>query len=159
MPLSLLKARAVLVAAIAGGAAAVSLSEGGTATDVNELAVELGKASGAVVKPEDIRWERSGGVVGDLVLGRFALFLGSATANGPRDVYRARVRLSPEGRPLSVGMATAFGAPCTRGRLRRVEGAREGGFAKGRPTFGAAEGGRLRRKGRRLQRREGSRPH
>jgi hypothetical protein len=103
MPVSLLKTRAVLVAAMAAGASVVSLSEGSTAADVNELAVELGKASGAVVKPEDIRWETTGGVASDLVLGRFALFLGSATVNGPRDVYRARVRLSPEGRPLSVG--------------------------------------------------------
>lgn len=95
--------RAGLVAVVALGAAAASMSEGGSATDVKELAVELGRASGAVVRPEDIRWESTNGVLGDLTIGRFVLFLGSAAPSGPRDVYRARVRLSPEGRPLSVG--------------------------------------------------------
>lgn len=95
--------RAGLVVLIATGATSASFFEGGAAIDVNELAVELGRASGAVVEPEDIRWESSNGVLGDLVQGRFALFLGSATPNGARDVYRARVRLSPEGKPLSIG--------------------------------------------------------
>lgn len=55
-----------------------------------------------MVDARDLRWEPSGGVLTDLFSGRFILFLGSATADGPRDVYRARVRLSPEGRPLGV---------------------------------------------------------
>src|SRR5207237_2151285 len=51
------------------------------------------------------RWEPSSGVVSDLVTGRFALFLGSETAGGARDVYRARVRLSPEGHLVAIGDA------------------------------------------------------
>jgi len=73
--------------------------------DVTELAAFLGTASQGVVRAEDVRWEPSGGVLSDLVLGRFVLFLASETPNGPRDLHRARVRLSPEGRPL------AFAAP------------------------------------------------
>jgi hypothetical protein len=72
-------------------------------SDVASLAVALGRATNAVVRPEDIRWEPSRGVASDLVFGRFALFLASETEGAPRDVYRVRVRLSPEGHPLSIG--------------------------------------------------------
>lgn len=77
-------------------------SANGTAESSAQLAALLGEATGSQVRPDDLRWEPSGGVVHDLVVGRFVLFLGSATADGPRDVYRARVRLSPEGRALDV---------------------------------------------------------
>jgi hypothetical protein len=38
----------------------------------------------------------------DLVLGRRLLFLGSETVRGPRDLYRARARLTPEGRVIDL---------------------------------------------------------
>ena len=69
--------------------------------NASQLAAVLGAASQGVVRPEDVRWEPSGGVLSDLVLGRFVLFLASETENGPRDLHRARVRLSPEGTPLA----------------------------------------------------------
>jgi hypothetical protein len=77
-------------------------SSSGAPRDAVELAQALGEASGAVVDPNDVRWEPSGGLVSDLLVGRFAIFLASDAPNAPRDVWRARVRLSPEGRPIDV---------------------------------------------------------
>jgi hypothetical protein len=70
--------------------------------DIVDLAGALADATGGVVEPRDVRWEPSNGVVSDFVRGRWALFLSSETKGGPRDVWRARVRLTPEGRPLEV---------------------------------------------------------
>lgn len=70
--------------------------------DPSSLARAIGQATGGVVQPQDVRWEPSGGIFSDLVFGRFALVLSSATVGGPRDVYRVRVRLTPEGHPLAV---------------------------------------------------------
>jgi hypothetical protein len=70
--------------------------------DPSSLARAIGQATGGFVQPQDVRWEPSSGVLSDLVVGRFALVLSSATQNGPRDVYRVRVRLTPEGHPLAV---------------------------------------------------------
>ena len=101
-----LRRRAPLVACLTLLTAASALAEvDPVPADANELAAFLGAASQGVVRSEDVRWEPSGGVLSDLVVGRFVLFLASETPNGPRDLVRARVRLSPEGRPL------AFAAP------------------------------------------------
>ena len=62
------------------------------------LAVE----SGANVEPDSIVWEPSRGVLAELVLGRRVLFLASAPSGGLRDVYRASVRLTPSGQPLTA---------------------------------------------------------
>ncbi len=70
--------------------------------DPSSLARAIGRATGGVVQPQDVRWEPSSGVIDDLVFGRFALALSSETAGGPRDVYRVRVRVTPEGHPLGV---------------------------------------------------------
>jgi hypothetical protein len=70
--------------------------------DPASLARAIGQVTGGVVQPQDIRWEPSGGAIDDLVFGRFALVLSSATAGGPRDLYRVRVRVTPEGHPLAV---------------------------------------------------------
>ncbi len=87
--------------------AAVVATIGGPAVprDAAELAAALGRSANGVVRSEDVRWEPSGGLLSDLVVGRFVLFLTSESEGGPRDLQRARVRLSPEGQPL------AFGAP------------------------------------------------
>jgi len=66
------------------------------------VAVALGDAIHGAVAPEDVRWEPSGGAAADYVLGRRAIFLGGDAKGAPRDVFRARVRLTPEGRPLDV---------------------------------------------------------
>lgn len=73
--------------------------------DARALARALGQLSRGAVQPEDIRWEPSSGVVADAVMGRWVLFLASAEPGGPRDVWRARVRLAPEGTPLSIADA------------------------------------------------------
>jgi hypothetical protein len=73
--------------------------------DIVDLAGALAEASGGVVEPRDVRWEPSEGAVSDFVFGRWALFLASDAPGGPRDVWRARVRLTPEGRPLGVADA------------------------------------------------------
>ncbi len=70
--------------------------------DVVDLASALADAAGGVVEPRDVRWEPSDGTVTDFVVGRWAIFLASDAPGGPRDVWRARVRLTPEGRPLEV---------------------------------------------------------
>ncbi|HEY1954181.1 MAG TPA: hypothetical protein VGH28_01175 [Polyangiaceae bacterium] len=70
--------------------------------DPSSLARAIGTATGGTVQPRDVRWEPSGGVLSDLVFGRFALALSSETPGGPRDVWRVRVRLTPEGHPLAV---------------------------------------------------------
>lgn len=97
-----LKRRAPLLGLVAAAALAASFLDGGSVADAPQLAALLAEASHTAVRAEDLRWEPSRGVLGDLVSGRFVLFLGSAQAEGPRDVFRARVRLSPEGRPLGV---------------------------------------------------------
>ncbi|MGH7328515.1 MAG: hypothetical protein ACREJX_09220, partial [Polyangiaceae bacterium] len=71
--------------------------------DIDGLAASLGDAIGGVVAAKDVRWEPSEGLVADYTEGRWALFLGAASAGAPRDVYRARVRLAPDGHPLTIG--------------------------------------------------------
>lgn len=79
----------------------LALGQGGP-EDVETFAQALSAAANVHVEARDVRWEPSSGLLGDLALGRFVLFLGSDVPAGARDVYRARVRLSPEGRILSV---------------------------------------------------------
>ncbi len=62
----------------------------------------LGKAGHVVVRADEFVWERSGGVLDDFTDGRHVLFLGAERLGAPRDLYRARVHLSPEGRPLQI---------------------------------------------------------
>ena len=74
--------------------------------ELDALATALGRAAsggGAVtVEGADIRWEPSSGVVEDAVLGRRVLFLAKAAGEETRDVWRARVRVSPEGDVLEI---------------------------------------------------------
>lgn len=66
------------------------------------LAGLLSGAIGGVVKPEEIIWEQSPGALAELTLGRRVLFLGASKAGAARDLYRARVRVTLDGQPLSV---------------------------------------------------------
>ncbi len=66
------------------------------------MAKMLGAAIHGVVKPEEMIWEQSPGVLEELVLGRHVLFLGASHAGAARDLYRARVRVTLDGQPLSV---------------------------------------------------------
>ena len=100
-----LRKRAPLFGVFAAMAAVVTVlsADGSTPRDASALAAELGRLSSGVVRADDVRWEPSGGVLADLVSGRFVLFLASETEGGARDLERVRVRLSPEGVPLSFG--------------------------------------------------------
>ena len=62
----------------------------------------LGGAISGVVKPEEMIWEQSPGALEELMLGRRVLFLGASRAGNARDLYRARVRVTLDGQPLSV---------------------------------------------------------
>src|SRR5688572_16569712 len=66
------------------------------------LAGMLGGAVEGVVKPEEIVWEPSPGFFEETFIGRRALFLASPKAGAPRDLYRARVRVTRKGQPIEV---------------------------------------------------------
>jgi hypothetical protein len=65
------------------------------------LAALLGQATGGIVQPGDVAWEPSPGVLAEFVWGRRVLFLSSA-GGAPRDLFRARVRVTLEGRPVAI---------------------------------------------------------
>ncbi|RYZ01897.1 MAG: hypothetical protein EOO73_33910 [Myxococcales bacterium] len=66
------------------------------------LSAALGRASGGVVDEQDLAWEESPGFWTETFLGRHLLFL-SRNANGaPRDLYRARVRVTRGGQIIEV---------------------------------------------------------
>lgn len=62
----------------------------------------LRAAQGGDVPPGDFVWERSQGFVDDLVFGRRILFLAKTGNRGLRDLHRARVSVTRQGRPLWV---------------------------------------------------------
>lgn len=67
------------------------------------LASMLGKPASLAVLPGRIVWEPSGGFWKDTFFGRRLLFLGSPKPSAPKDVYRALVRVTWSGKPISVG--------------------------------------------------------
>ncbi|HZU82339.1 MAG TPA: hypothetical protein VE987_05465, partial [Polyangiaceae bacterium] len=71
--------------------------------DLDALAQALGRsAGGAVVLGSDVRWAPSSGLLADLTVGRWVLFLARGAGDDARDVWRARARLSPEGGVIDV---------------------------------------------------------
>jgi hypothetical protein len=73
------------------------------ARDLPAFASALGRrAGGVLVSADDVRWEPSGGAASDFVLGRQVLFLARTAPGEARDVWRARVRVAPEGAALEV---------------------------------------------------------
>jgi hypothetical protein len=101
------RTRGPLVACSAGLALAAGWGRPAPAgRDLSALARALGSAAGAAaVSPADIRWEPSRGAVADAVFGRWAVFLARAPGEDARDVWRARVRVTPEGQALDVAAA------------------------------------------------------
>lgn len=98
-----IRQRAPLLAIAAGvGLAARCSAPGPGEQSLDGLAHMLSVASDTVVSPADIRWEPSLGVLTETFLGRRLLFLGSKGEGQPRDVYRARVRVSSDGKPFAV---------------------------------------------------------
>lgn len=97
------KRRAPLFAIAAGmGFGVRCAAERPPAQSLDGLADMLGRASHTVVDPRDIRWEPSPGFFTETFLGRRLLFLGSEEKGKPRDVYRASVRVTLDGKPISV---------------------------------------------------------
>lgn len=66
---------------------------------VSEL---LARAAGGAVSPDDFVWEPSRGFVDDLVFGRGVLFLAESGPSKKRDLFRGRVSVTRQGRPLAV---------------------------------------------------------
>ena len=66
------------------------------------VAAMLGAAVGGAVRPDDFVWEARGGPLHDAFLGRQVLFLARRTGEREADLYRARVRLTRAGQPLSL---------------------------------------------------------
>lgn len=73
--------------------------------DVAHLALALGQRIDGEVDPAELAWAPSDGMLGDWLSGRWVVFLGKQRGEANRDVFRARVRLSPGGYPLSIGDA------------------------------------------------------
>jgi hypothetical protein len=69
---------------------------------VSGLVGWVGAQTSLSVREEDVRWAPSSGFVGDRVWGRRLFFLASEKPGGPRDLYRARVRLGDAGQPLGL---------------------------------------------------------
>jgi hypothetical protein len=70
---------------------------------VEGLTEVLGEAVGGTVKPGELAWEPSRGMLTDLFGGRPVLFLAAPRVGAPRDLYRAWIRLTADGKPVSVG--------------------------------------------------------
>ena len=62
----------------------------------------LGRETGGVVDGHDIAWEASSGFLTETFVGRHLLFLSSSTPGAPRDLYRARVRVTQGGQVIEV---------------------------------------------------------
>src|SRR5580658_6471750 len=86
---------------LAGTACAIGAAAPGR--DLAVLARALGHdIGGASVEPRDLRWEPSQGALADLVVGRWLLLLARVAGDDTRDVWRARVRVAPDGSVLQV---------------------------------------------------------
>jgi hypothetical protein len=98
------RARGPIAGAFAGLATVVGLGRStAPGRDLGVLAISLGQAAGgARVNRDDIRWQPSEGMLADAVRGRWALFLARAPGEDTRDVWRARVRVSPDGDAIDV---------------------------------------------------------
>ncbi|PKN45496.1 MAG: hypothetical protein CVU63_08790, partial [Deltaproteobacteria bacterium HGW-Deltaproteobacteria-20] len=66
------------------------------------VAEMLGESVHGHVLPDEFLWESSRGVLADAVVGRRVLFLARSQPEGPRDLYRAAVRVTLEGKPIDV---------------------------------------------------------
>jgi hypothetical protein len=98
-----LRERGPLALAWIGLCAAAGIArEAAPGRDLDALARALGRSANALVAPADVRWEPSGGVVRDAAFGRWVLFVARGAGDDARDVWRARVRVSPEEATIEV---------------------------------------------------------
>src|SRR6516162_5183014 len=84
------------------GSLARTITAHGVGREIDALSRDLGQAAHGHVVARDVKWARSEGILSDALEGRGVLFLASATEGGPRDVWRAKVRVSPEGHPIAI---------------------------------------------------------
>jgi hypothetical protein len=86
---------------LAGTACAIGAAAPGR--DLGALVTALARGIGAAnVEARDVRWEPSRGPLVDLVAGRWLLFLARGAGDDTRDVWRARVRVAPDGSVIQV---------------------------------------------------------
>lgn len=103
-----LGSRAPLALAAGGVALAAAMTEPPPPPKTIEgVAAMLGNAASGEVQPDGFLWEERRGFLADAFLGRRVLFLaskpGTTEGSAPTaDLYRARVRLTRAGRPMSV---------------------------------------------------------
>ena len=96
----------LFVVSISAAAAACSVHSGVAGGDLAGLVAALERSTGGDnVDAADVRWEPSGGLFEDLIVGRNVLFLARRASDESRDVWRARVRVAPDGRMLAVAAA------------------------------------------------------
>ncbi|PIE05696.1 MAG: hypothetical protein CSA75_03450, partial [Sorangium cellulosum] len=72
------------------------------AATLRGVADMLGSAVGGKVALEDFVWEASRGAIVDALIGRRVVFLARTENDAPRDVYRAAIRVTLEGKPIAV---------------------------------------------------------
>jgi hypothetical protein len=97
-----------LAAAVVLGAGLASLSPRPPERNLDALRTWLGERAHGTVAAADLVWEPQGSALAELVCGRGLWFLAAAEPGAPRDVYRAWVRLAPNGQPLSVRRVLAL---------------------------------------------------
>ena len=104
-PRRFLRGRAALLGVCAGlGLVAHAAAPKPPEKSLAGLAQALGRAGGGVVVDDgDIAWQDSPGFLTETFLGRPLLFLGRSSAQAPRDLYRARVRVTQAGQIIDVG--------------------------------------------------------
>lgn len=69
---------------------------------LDALRAWLGEHVERGVSVRDLHWEPQNGALAELLFGRGVWFTAAREAGAPHDVYRAWVRLAPNGQPLSV---------------------------------------------------------
>lgn len=85
------------------GGTACAIGTAAPGRDLGALSAALAHGIGAAsVEARDVRWEPSRGPVVDLLVGRWLLFLARVPGDDARDVWRARVRVAPDGSVLQV---------------------------------------------------------
>ena len=87
------------------GDAGVDGAGAGTDGGRREIAALLGGLVAGEVRAGELVWAQSGGVVLDWLLGRGVVFAAATGEGGARDIFRARVRLTHDGRPIAARAA------------------------------------------------------
>jgi len=102
-PRRFLKTRAALLGvAVALGTATHCATPHPPEKSLPGLSAALGRASGGVVDDHDIAWEDSPGFWTETFVGRHVLFLSRTAAEAPRDLFRARARVTQGGQVIEL---------------------------------------------------------